>query len=588
MTSASSTTQPLQILYDFISELLVRRRKLLGNQDEDQTLVYGEALLRNALLRPGLESGSKNFPVQIAVIGPTQVGKSTVVNLLLGSEMAEVSGLAGFTRHIQGFYNGEITSRLTTATDILLAGLQRVDIETLDPDTPGCYSLVSVPEKSSLISEPNIIWDSPDFDSTSSRSYRSLVPTLCAMADFIVLVVSKEKYGDLTVWRTLHLLTAIDKPLLICINKGAKDECDELQSIVEKKCLHENISFTAVSTIAYTSDPGFSTLLASDDVINLRKKCADILRHLERETERVALKNYFLHHWPDWTDELRRENKYVAAWQAKVRACINESETLYQQEYLRNPHYRETLQRTVVRLLELLEIPGAAALLARTRQILTWPARTLLGFARKSVSENDKNPGRETEILNDGLAQVFGQLKRYAGEQVGGNTGRNEWWHRLWLGLEAETRDYEEKNQSALAIYRNKFEPEIELAAKNLYQHLQDHPATLNSLRAARFSADAAAVALAIKTGGLGPSDLILAPALLSFTSMLAESSVGRYMNRVEQKLKDRQLSLLREIIWTPLEKKLLELPTELNRDFCYAVSDEKLAVAEQALSDFS
>ncbi len=36
-------------------------------------------------------------------MGPTQVGKSTVVNLLLGKRVAEVSPLAGYTIHPQGF-----------------------------------------------------------------------------------------------------------------------------------------------------------------------------------------------------------------------------------------------------------------------------------------------------------------------------------------------------------------------------------------------------------------------------------------------------------------------------------------------------
>ena len=42
-------------------------------------------------------------PLQVAVIGPTQVGKSTVVNLLLGAEQAEASPLAAFTDRLYGF-----------------------------------------------------------------------------------------------------------------------------------------------------------------------------------------------------------------------------------------------------------------------------------------------------------------------------------------------------------------------------------------------------------------------------------------------------------------------------------------------------
>jgi len=88
---------------------------------------------------------------------------------------------------------------------------------------------------------------------------------------------------------------------------------------------------------------------------------------------------------------------------------------------------------------------------------------------------------------------------------------------------------------------RQEFEPEIELAAKKLYEQLQSQPALLNTLRAARATADAAAVALAVKSGGLAPADLVLAPAMLSVTTLLTESALGRYLDTVKEDLKRRQ-----------------------------------------------
>ena len=55
------------------------------------------------LEKDGLNRQMPGHPLQIAVIGPTQSGKSSLVNLLLGEDRAQVSPLAGYTIHPQGF-----------------------------------------------------------------------------------------------------------------------------------------------------------------------------------------------------------------------------------------------------------------------------------------------------------------------------------------------------------------------------------------------------------------------------------------------------------------------------------------------------
>ncbi len=68
--------------------------------------VPGNLLLAEAALRyaPSPEGGDLKRPLQVAVLGPTQSGKSTVVNLLLGRAAAAVSPLAGYTVQPQGFW----------------------------------------------------------------------------------------------------------------------------------------------------------------------------------------------------------------------------------------------------------------------------------------------------------------------------------------------------------------------------------------------------------------------------------------------------------------------------------------------------
>ncbi len=59
--------------------------------------------LIESFLHKGQLIEQKRAALNIAVIGPTQSGKSTLVNLLLNQQAAGVSPLAGFTVHPQGF-----------------------------------------------------------------------------------------------------------------------------------------------------------------------------------------------------------------------------------------------------------------------------------------------------------------------------------------------------------------------------------------------------------------------------------------------------------------------------------------------------
>ncbi len=65
------------------------------------TLRLASALTRNAI-GPFLE-GQPAKPLHIAVVGGAGAGKSTVVNFLVGSVVAEANPQAGYTRHPTAF-----------------------------------------------------------------------------------------------------------------------------------------------------------------------------------------------------------------------------------------------------------------------------------------------------------------------------------------------------------------------------------------------------------------------------------------------------------------------------------------------------
>src|SRR5664280_2237942 len=74
----------------------------IGYQQRIDQLILTEAFIRKGRLI----NSSPEQPLQMTIVGPTQAGKSSLVNVLLNSNVAGVSPLAGYTIHPQGFCQG--------------------------------------------------------------------------------------------------------------------------------------------------------------------------------------------------------------------------------------------------------------------------------------------------------------------------------------------------------------------------------------------------------------------------------------------------------------------------------------------------
>lgn len=574
----------LQNVSEFL-HLLHQRERAFNSPESDPgetqpTLIFANALLRTAIQR------RRNWPLplQLAVVGPTQSGKSSAVNLLLGKKMAEASPLAGHTRYAHGFVSGEMTSVSERCLQSLLPGWRQVA-----PDSPGegdLFSLTRTGPETSFLGRDSIVWDTPDFDSVGSRSYRNTVPEICALADGLLLVVSREKYADRSVWRMLRLIAPLGIPLMICLNKLEQTDEAALRASLENRLQAESISPDGIISLPYV-ERAAEMLVKTDAAQNLRAALAGFLDSpaLGRTPERLLA--YLNQYWSEWTTPLRRELAAAEFWAHAVQAGMDEAIATYQRECLDNPHYSYALQRAILRLLELLEIPGIAVALTNVRSVLTWPARRLQTLFKARFP--GKNPGgeeQEARVLKEVAAHLLIGLQRKASERMVAVEDSNQsWWRELLTLLNRESTAIGSEAQAVVVNYQADFEVEIEEASQRLYRHLQQHPTTLNGLRAARVTTDAAAIVLAVKTGGVGINDLILTPAMLSITSLLTEGAVGGYMKQIESELKQRQLVLLKQVLFQDvLTERLLNLPHLIPESRCYAISPERLEQAERSL----
>ncbi len=571
-------------LRNFLTALLDKQIRIEGEENEAPSLVYANAVLGYIQT---IADAPELIP-QIVVIGPTQAGKSTIVNILLGGEAATSNALAGFTRHPQGFCTDAIDDELTDVIDRLLHGLKRVPPEQLSPDELQSYTLVAASDVEPVVS-PAVYWDTPDFDSVSSRNYRFGVPRLCAMADLIVLVVSKEKYADQSVWETLRLINQLPHPLAICINKASRDSADQIAAAMGRKLDEEGIVHGGIVTLPYEPEPELESMIASPSGEALRDLASTLLPTQREPVDPDRLKAFLQAHWLTWTAPIRREIAAGRSWRDMLDGEFERTEGRYQENYLRDPLYSDTLQRAIVKLMDLLELPGLAGQIGRMRNAISWPARTLMNRFLARDEQRDSS-GRKTDLegslIMELLDEVLVALQRQIGDRsASDDIEMRQWWQQLWMRLQQESAPLKQEIEDRIAAHQRAFEPKIEAAAEDLYHYLQQHPTTLNSLRAARVTTDVGALVLALKTGGIGLNDLVLAPAMLAFTSMLTEGAVGRYMKKVEEELKAAQLESVREHVFIPLRQRLEQLPASLDADTIYGFDEATLNAAEQELT---
>ncbi len=563
-----------------VSDLLSRYQRVVqtGNQNAAELVPgYNTLRLANAALnKSALAESAPEHPLQVVIVGPTQAGKSTLCNLITDANPAGISALAGYTVHAQGFAIGAQIASLEPL-QALMKPLQKVSISELDHNDFNQYVLDTVEAGSAALIDNAVVWDSPDFDSIESQGYRGAVLQTIAMADVLIFMVSKDKYADKTVWDMLELVASLGKPLFVCINKlDAADEATVTDSF--KKRFQDNFNtplpqLVALPFIKNTSkhsnsdrDQTIAITDASRDSIKLA--LSNAIAQVDRENTSQLTHAFIREHWPSWIKPLKVELSAQEDWQSAVAAALEDAETRYVSRFLDNPNKYDTFDKAIAELLTLLEIPGIAGTLSTARSVVTWPARKLLGIGQKTFAREHVPADQEQEVLELILEQSLTTLQGHIIVEQQNSDDQTIWWQALQAQLLRDKNELSTRFSSTAAKVQSSFEPRIEATAQQLYSQLKEQPALLNSLRAARVTTDAAAVVMAVKSGGLAPADLVIAPAMLSVTTLLTESVLGQYMERAKKQLKEEQLTDVRkQLLHGVLGRTLHEMSIQLDSD---------------------
>jgi len=425
--------------------------------------------------------------------------------------------------------------------------LQQAPQKTLDRQVLSEYSLQETLSPDSPFTD-TVIWDTPDFDSIRSFDYRAPLTKALTLADLVVFVVSKDKYADKTVWIMLELLASLNASVVIVTPK--KSTVPEINFIGEYS--KEQLAQTA-------------PLIAEEELAELQQNIKECLQRASQEDVKNNTLGFIRNHWSLWTAGVSAEHQLQAEYRELVEKVAAETLQRYRSEYIDSDRHREVIQLALSELLVLLEVPGMAKPLSKIRSVVTWPVRTLIGAAKEPspVSNDDRNEERRLldELGKHATATLIASIAR----KESGTDGL--WWSQMREQVTGAESEIKARYNQSLDNYQTMLQVEIDRAAQSLYQVLQEQPATLNGLRAARVTADAAAVVLAVKSGGLGAVDLVVAPAMLSLTTLLTEGALGKYMQRIQKKLTAYQQKEVQSVIDRKIAKPFLQLGQNIARD---------------------
>jgi hypothetical protein len=278
------------------------------------------------------------------------------------------------------------------------------------------------------------------------------------------------------------------------------------------------------------------------------------------------------------------EQNALTEWNGMIEDAIREALTIYRRDFLDHPQHYETFQRALAELLTLLEIPGLARTLMTARKVVTWPVRQIAKLGQSLRSRRQDEASQETAILAQAVEHLLIRIAETVLEKGETDPTLRGWWREMGHLLHGERASESRRCVAAIARYHQSFRPEIDRTAHQLYDKLREHPAVLNSLRATRITTDAAALAVALHTGGIGIHDFLIAPAILSLTSMLAEGALGHYLHKAEAELKQRQYQEVEKLFDSLVRTDLIRLPGKLDPTNKFNIPAATLEAAEAML----
>jgi energy-coupling factor transporter ATP-binding protein EcfA2 len=556
----------------------------------EQARAAGKLRLAAALVRncvgPMLDD-QPPVPLHVVVVGGAGAGKSTVANLLSGATAAEANPQAGFTRHPIAYTS--TTGPLNWTGHVGFLGplhlLTQPSPSSLDEDVYQVRRIPTDPTSFDLLKD-FIVWDCPDMTTWAAGGYIPRLIEAAALADILVYVASDERYNDEVPTQFLHLLLQTGKPVVVCLMKMRESDASALVAHFQKEVVshlpHPSgggvISTLAIPhlTLAQLADPARQAARYRIPLLN-QVAVLGMPAAVARRRTIAGATTFLVRHCEQLLSIAQQDLRAMQNWQAVVIAGQADFEQRYLREYLTSEKFRG-FDEALVRLMELLELPGIGKLLSGTLYVLRTPYRLLKGVVAKAISRPDAPSRPELPILEDALNGWIDLLRKEAARH-----GDN---HALWAHVAEGFHDgglaerIRERFQLNYRNFQTGLTSEVDRTARAIYEQLEKTPAVLNTLRGSKFALDMAAISGALLAGGITWHDFILVPLVASLTHQLVELLGRSVVDAQREQTRERQQALMKEHLSAPLAEWLTQWPATGGSDF------ERLQLALRRIPD--
>lgn len=545
-------------------ERLQTQYQLRGLLERDTALQYhlalSLALLRNTVA-PAI-AGLAPPPLHVAVVGGTNCGKSTVTNILVGAAVASWSLQGAFTTIPTGYGSPQLLEADWRQSPCIMKPLR-----AHATDAACEYDLVPVPSPTSpAYLQQVVIWDTPDIDSRYARQRQHCVLEIVGLTDVVVLVLSKEKYADDTAYQLLDTLLAMGKAILVCLNKFAATEYAEGLTYFRRQMLDTPARQQAVGEpviLGYVEPAALERLWSATDGAPalLRAALQEHLQHpgkLRHQTVQGALA-YLDTYLAGLLEPARHETGLIAAWHAQVTLLQQRCMAWYRQHYLYDARRYDGFRLALIRLLDLLDIPGINRVTRLVRQVVTTPIRWGWALAKQLVIPTQGTPPRsEVMVLQEGIETAGKTLHLFLLEHQDDAPLWGQLQRRFATSFPSLLEDVHVKMQA----HEQSMAQEIDAAARRIYERMQESPTQLHALRGGKLAMEIAATLAAVKSGGLAPDDLLYGPLAYAGMQAVVELLGERYVHTVKQDLQDTQEAAIARLLQDTLVTPLIDLAT--------------------------
>jgi len=515
-------------------------------------------------------------PLHLAVVGGAGAGKSTVVNFLCGSQVAEANPQAGYTRHPTAYIASQ--SRFTWPAHAgFLGSLQRLSQPSpanLDEDV---FQVRRVAGPSTAPNAPReagfgplgdcIVWDCPDMTTWAATGYVPRLLEVASLADVIVYVASDERYNDEVPTQFLNLLIRAGKPVIVCLTKMREAVAGELVAHFQAEVLgrlpktEQGSSAIPVLAIPFLTseqlaDPVKHAGRYRIPLLNQVLAMAEPVDVTRRRSVAAALR--FLNTAGDGLlDVARQDLGALDAWRNLVASGQDEFANRYRREFLNGERFRR-FDDTRDQLMQLLELPGAGRLVSVVFSVLRAPYRWLRGFMARSLNGSESVNLPEDQVLDSSMRAWLDLLRADALRRA----DTHPLWRHVVNGFNSGLADtVNDRFHQQLRHVQLSSADEIDTVCRAMTAGLEHQTSLLASLRVGKILLDLAAIGLGLWVGGLTWVSLITIPVIVSAVHQIVELVAWQYVEQRRSHIRGRKEALVKNSLAVSIGEWLTAWP---------------------------